>query len=147
MSRQKIVNGFEIDCSGVISVIDFDAIFIGPENECRKIRLNNRDFLVVSKDFRINTPSSVVPHMDQYAIAPLPLAFHKSGSVICYRASRCKDGEDMVIDMGITFEGDEKFEFGRYFLWNPETGKLSLSEELDWLEVTKRSAHRGEKRR
>lgn len=138
MSRKRIANAFKIDIGGVVSTINLDAIFIGSEKECRKVRLDNRDFLVVSKVFRVNTHSPNVPHLDQYVIVPLPFVYHKSGSVICYQASKSKDDEDVVIDMGITFEGDEKFKFGHYFLWDPATGELSLSEELDWIEVTKR---------
>lgn len=144
MKKENIVNGFEINAGGVISVVDLDAIVVGPEKACEKICLEKREFLRVSKDFRIKSPWKAAPHMDEYVIAPLPFAYHKSGSVICFRACRSEEGEDLVLDMGFTFEGDEKFEFGHYFLWNPETGALTLSEELDWLEVTKTDLKRWE---
>ena len=135
--KKEVINGFEIKFGDVVSVIDMDAIAVGSEKDCKKIRLENRDFLAVSKKFRINTPGTAFPYMDEYVIAPIPFAFHKSGSVICFRACENNECEDLVIDMGITFEGDEKFEFGHYFLWNQESGELSLSEEMDWIEVTK----------
>jgi len=144
MSHANIVNGFEIDAGGVISVVDLDAIAIGGEKACQKICLEKRDFLRVSKDFRINSPCKAAPHMDEYVIAPLPLACHKSRSVICFRACKMEEGEDLVVDMGLTFEGDKVFEFGHYILWNPENGELSISEELDWIEITKTDLKRWE---
>lgn len=144
MSRASVVNGFEIYVGGVVSVVDLDAMAIGPEKVCQKVCLEKRDFLRVSKDFRIDSPCKAAPHMEEYVIAPLPFDYHQSGSVICFRACKCEEGEDLVLDMGFTFEGDSKFEFGHYFLWNPENGELTLSEELDWLEVTKADLKRWE---
>jgi len=108
---------------------DLDAVEVGSKDSCRKVALEGRDYLVVSKGMTIKSSYERFKETVETVIAPLPLRPREDGNVVCYRFSESSEGCGLVIDIGITFEGDVQ-EFGRYFLWNPEDGRLSISEEV-----------------
>ena len=110
--------------------LDLDELKAGNSACCETARIDGRDYLVVSKPYTIALPDSVpVKPKKECLVAPLPLTPRADGLVVCARAVTNQENDRTIFDMGFTFDGD-KSEFGRHFLWNPETGRIDVSEEV-----------------
>ena len=110
--------------------LDLDAIEVGRHTDCTSVRIDGSEFLKVSKSFKIAVPdSSPITSTEEWLVAPLPLKRRADGLVVCFRAIVGQDGSLFLLDMGFTFDGDV-IELGRFFLWDPESGRIEVSEEL-----------------
>ena len=125
---------FGEDCR---TVVDLDEVAIGPEAECRRIKVDGECYLEVSRPVDFKIPSDIrriIGSFRKSCVVSDRQRLRPDGTRICYWAIYGDGVPDMIVDMGITFKGDRE-EFGRYILWNPETGELSISEELEWVKV------------
>ena len=129
---------FEIGPEGFgRTVVDLDAVAIGPEAKCRRIKVDGESYLEVSRPIDFKIPEDVrriIGHFRESCVVSDKQPLRPDGTRICYWAIYNGGVPDMVTDMGMTFVGDRDV-CGRYILWNPETGELFLSEELGWDKV------------
>ena len=119
------------------TVVDLEEVAIGPEAECRRVKVDGEWYLEVSRPIDFKSPPSgrrLIGTFRKSCVVSDKQPLRPDGTRICYWAIYSDGVPHMVTDQGTTFEGDRD-EFGRYFLWNPETGELSLSEELGWDKV------------
>ncbi|MGN0876825.1 MAG: hypothetical protein ACI4TC_06120 [Kiritimatiellia bacterium] len=119
------------------TVVDFDEVALGPESACRRIKVDGEGYLEVSRPIDFKIPEDVrriIGTFCKSCVVSDKQPLRPDGTRICYWAIYDGSVPYMVTNMGTTFEGDSD-EFGRYILWNPETGELSLSEELGWGKV------------
>ena len=116
-----------------VTPVDLDSIAVGPEGGCRQIVLEGKSYLEVSRPIDFKIPADLkrmIGRLCKSCIVGADQPLRPDGTRICFWAVYDEQGPSMALDMGTTFPGD-KGEFGHYVLWNPKTGKLSISEELD----------------
>ncbi|MDO5320277.1 MAG: hypothetical protein Q4G65_16740 [bacterium] len=117
---------------GCNMIVDFGAKEIGPEKDCRRITVNGKRYLEVSRPIDYKIPEQLkgkISLLRNSCVVSDELPPRPDGTRVCYTALYDEQGPFMVNDLGMTFPGD-KGEFAHYILWNPKTGELSLSEEL-----------------
>ena len=116
--------------------VDLDAIAYGPKSNCRKLVIEGRECLEVSRPFEVDVPDcKVIDKLKKSLIVDIKRNAMVGGLHVCYEALYDENGEpNSIFDMGFTMEGDDE-EFGHYILWNEVTGKLSVSDFLGWEKV------------
>ena len=115
---------------------DLDKISIGPESDCRKIVVDGRECLEVSRPYDVKLPASFkLPKITRSYVVDVKRNAKVGDLHVCYHALYNEKGQpETLCDFGFTMRGDEE-EFGHYVLWNSTTGELTVSDFLGFEKV------------
>ena len=116
--------------------VDLDAIAYGPKSNCRKLVIEGRECLEVSRPFEVDIPDcKAVDKLKKSFIVDIKRNAMVGDLHVCYEALYDEnDKPNSICDNGFTMEGDKE-EFGHYMLWNEVTGEFSFSDFLGWEKV------------